>query len=59
MSDQNARLDRTPTRREFLGAALGAFAFPTIVPSTVFGRSAPSNLIQVGQVGCGRIGRTS
>lgn len=59
MSDQRTSLDHRPTRREFLGAALGAFAFPTIVPSTVFGRSAPSNLIQVGQIGCGRIGRAS
>ncbi len=34
-------------------------AFPSIVPSTVFGRSAPSNLIQVAQIGCGRIARSS
>ena len=30
-----------------------------IVPATVFGKSAPSNLIQVAQIGCGRIGRSS
>lgn len=30
---------------------------PTIVPSTVFGKSAPSNKIQIGQIGCGRIAR--
>ena len=30
---------------------------PTIVPSSVFGKNAPSNRIQVGQIGCGRIAR--
>jgi hypothetical protein len=33
------------------GAAIG---FPMIVPSRVFGKFSPSNLIQVGQIGCGR-----
>jgi predicted dehydrogenase len=45
-------------RREFLKAA-GAAGFPAIVPARVFGKSAPSNLIQVGQIGCGRIARSS
>ncbi len=31
--------------------------FPTIVPSSVFGKSAPSNKINVAQIGCGRIAR--
>jgi predicted dehydrogenase len=31
---------------------------PTIVPSTVFGRNAPSNKINIAQIGCGRIART-
>jgi myo-inositol 2-dehydrogenase / D-chiro-inositol 1-dehydrogenase len=39
-----------------LGAA-GIIGFPTIVPSTVFGKNAPSNKINIGQIGCGRIGR--
>jgi hypothetical protein len=52
------------SRRQFLkgAAALGAAAgigFPTIVPSTVFGATAPSNLIQIAQIGCGRIARDS
>jgi len=49
------------TRREVLLAAagLGALGFPTIVPARVFGRSSPSNLIQVAQIGCGRISRSS
>jgi predicted dehydrogenase len=46
------------TRREFLkGAAVAGF--PTIVSSRVFGQSAPGNLIQVAQIGCGRIARGS
>jgi len=48
-------------RRDFLrisalGAA-GAIVVPTIVPSTVFGKNAPSNKILIGQIGCGRIAR--
>ncbi|HWQ90511.1 MAG TPA: Gfo/Idh/MocA family oxidoreductase [Clostridia bacterium] len=49
------------TRRTFLklsaAGAAGAATFPTIVPSSVFGASAPSKLINIGQIGCGRIGR--
>jgi predicted dehydrogenase len=51
-------------RREFLKRSLGATAgvvaagsFPTIVPSTVFGKTAPSNRINVGAIGTGRISR--
>lgn len=51
------------SRREFMktavkGAAVTSIAmtgFPTIVPASVFGKNAPSNLINVGQIGCGRI----
>ena len=46
-------------RRDFLRigslATVGAITVPSIVPSSVFGRSAPSNRIQIGQIGCGRI----
>ena len=49
------------TRREFLkksSAALAAAAgFPTIVPATVFGQTAPSNRINIGAIGAGRISR--
>jgi myo-inositol 2-dehydrogenase/D-chiro-inositol 1-dehydrogenase len=38
-------------------ATTGAIIVPTIVPSTVFGKNAPSNKIQIGQIGCGRIAR--
>jgi myo-inositol 2-dehydrogenase / D-chiro-inositol 1-dehydrogenase len=48
-------------RRSFLrnsvAATAGAVLIPTVVPSTVFGKSAPSNKIQIGQIGCGRIAR--
>ncbi len=45
-------------RRKFIKATLtgaGAFVVPTIVPSSVFGKTAPSNKIQIGQIGFGRI----
>jgi len=48
-------------RRSFLkntaATAAGAIIAPTIVPSTVFGKNAPSNKINIGQIGCGRIAR--
>ena len=48
-------------RRNFIkkttaGIAAGMI-LPTIVPSTVFGKSAPSNKIHIGQIGLGRIAR--
>ena len=50
------------SRRQFLKAsaatAAAASVFPTIVPSSVFGQDAPSKKIQIGQIGCGRIGHT-
>nr|WP_293833067.1 Gfo/Idh/MocA family oxidoreductase [uncultured Arsenicibacter sp.] len=62
-------LNEQPTsinRRKFLdlstkGALVSAAAltgFPTIVPSSVFGKNAPSNRINVGAIGTGRISRT-
>jgi len=49
-------------RRRFLKntatAAAGAIVIPTIVPSTVFGKDAPGNKINIGQIGCGRIARS-
>ena len=48
------------TRRLFLKTSLagaaGASLVPTIIPSAVLGADAPSNKIQIGQIGCGRIG---
>jgi len=45
------------TRRQAIGAAVTAF--PMIVPARVLGQSAPSNLLQIAQIGCGRIARAS
>lgn len=46
-------------RRNFINkTALGttaAVAFPSIVPASVLGKDAPSNKINIGQIGCGRI----
>jgi myo-inositol 2-dehydrogenase / D-chiro-inositol 1-dehydrogenase len=50
-------------RRVFIknsaSTALGAILAPTIVPSSVFGRNAPSNKINIGKIGCGRQGRNN
>jgi myo-inositol 2-dehydrogenase/D-chiro-inositol 1-dehydrogenase len=54
------KTESVSSRRKFLTTSLaGGIAFPLIVPSRVFGQSAPSNLIQVAQIGCGRIARGS
>ncbi|MEO5977763.1 MAG: Gfo/Idh/MocA family oxidoreductase [Chryseolinea sp.] len=50
------------SRRRFLekSALAGAVAigFPQIVPSSVFGKNAPSNRINIGAIGTGRISRS-
>jgi predicted dehydrogenase len=49
-----------PTRRAFLkisAASSVAAAFPAIVPRSVFGATAPSNRINIGAIGVGRISR--
>ena len=48
------------SRRSFIhGAAAGtALAFPSIIPARVLGANAPSNTLNVAQIGCGRIGCT-
>ena len=47
------------SRRQFLktsiAATAGALVFPTIIPSRVLGKDAPSKRIRVAQIGCGRI----
>ncbi|MDQ3395550.1 MAG: twin-arginine translocation signal domain-containing protein, partial [Bacteroidota bacterium] len=49
------------SRRNFLKTSatgmVGAYAIPTIVPSSVFGANAPSNRINIGAIGVGRISR--
>jgi myo-inositol 2-dehydrogenase / D-chiro-inositol 1-dehydrogenase len=48
-------------RRIFLknaaASAAGAIIIPNIVPFPVFGKNAPGNKINIGQIGCGRIAR--
>ena len=48
-------------RRKFIEHAITGVAatigLPTIVPASVFGKNAPSNKINIGQIGCGRIAR--
>jgi predicted dehydrogenase len=51
---------KAATRRDFLklsASAVAAVGFPTIVPASVFGSTAPSNRINVGAIGVGRISR--
>lgn len=48
------------SRRSFLkqsAMATAALGFPTIVPAAVFGQNAPSNRINIGAIGVGRISR--
>jgi predicted dehydrogenase len=48
------------SRRKFIGNSIKTsltLALPSIVPSTVFGKGAPSNRINVAAIGGGRIGR--
>jgi predicted dehydrogenase len=53
------------SRRTFLkssltataGSALAISGFPTLVPASVFGNTAPSNRISIGAIGTGRISR--
>ena len=52
------------SRRNFLktstmaaaGVAAGGIILPTIVPASVFGKNAPSNRINIAQIGYGRMG---
>src|SRR6516162_10976145 len=49
-----------PSRRTFLKMSASAAAvagFPSIVPAAVFGKTSPSNRINVGAIGVGRISR--
>ncbi len=48
-------------RRRFIKttgvAGAGAIVVPSIVPSYVLGKNAPSNRVNIAQIGCGRMGR--
>ena len=55
-------LKKNISRRKFIGQSLacaaGSLIVPTVVPASVFGRSAPSNKINIAQIGFGRIAMT-
>ena len=60
-----SKINTPNSRRDFLKntvkAGVGSIVlsgFPTIVPASVFGKNAPSNKINIGQIGIGRIART-
>jgi myo-inositol 2-dehydrogenase / D-chiro-inositol 1-dehydrogenase len=60
------KVPKTISRRKFIDTSLKATMlssiafgrFPTIVPSGVFGKNAPSEKINIGQIGFGRIAMT-
>jgi hypothetical protein len=54
--NEHLQVSRRQFLRSSLAGAAGAVVLPTIVPASVFGQDAPSNKIQIGQIGCGRIG---
>ena len=56
--DQNSRRTFLKNTIKSTAGAVVMAGFPTIVPSSVFGKNAPSNKINIGQIGIGRIART-
>jgi predicted dehydrogenase len=61
----NTKDENNQDRRSFLKTAttgtagiIAASMFPSIVPASVFGKYAPSNKINIGQIGIGRIATT-
>jgi myo-inositol 2-dehydrogenase / D-chiro-inositol 1-dehydrogenase len=55
---QNQFIYMNMKRRVFIKdvvAASGAMVIPSIVPSSVFGKNAPAERINIGLIGCGRI----
>ena len=61
MSNKEEKSRNGLSRRDYLKTSLtgtlGLLTLPTIVPSSVFGKNAPSNRIQIGQIGFGRIAK--
>lgn len=49
-------MKKQTSRRTFIGQAAAAIAAPTIIPSSVLGKNAPSNRITMGFVGLGNRG---
>src|SRR5690242_15849498 len=55
MKNQASQISRRQFGKSSIAAATGIISFPMVLPSTLFGKNAPSNKIQIAQVGCGRI----
>ena len=62
MAGKKNKKTNSISRRSYIkttmAGSLGALAIPTIVPSSIFEKNAPSNRIQIGQIGFGRIARS-
>ena len=43
--------------KKSLAGTAAAITFPTILPSSIFGKNSPNNKIRIAQIGCGRIAR--
>ncbi|MEZ0483787.1 Gfo/Idh/MocA family protein [Fibrella aquatica] len=56
-SDASRRSFLKTTAKGILTSSAIISGFPTIVPASVFGRNAPSNRINIGAIGTGRISR--
>jgi len=57
-SDASRRGFLKTTAKGILTSSAIISGFPTIVPASVFGKNAPSNRINIGAIGTGRISRT-
>jgi myo-inositol 2-dehydrogenase/D-chiro-inositol 1-dehydrogenase len=61
-NSKNDQITNQMKRRKFIGdsvtVAAGAIILPTIVPSCVMGKNPPSDMINIGQIGFGRIAMT-
>ena len=59
--DADSTENHEMTRREYLKTSAfgvsGLFVAPAIIPNSVLGKSSPNDMINVGQIGCGRIAR--
>jgi myo-inositol 2-dehydrogenase/D-chiro-inositol 1-dehydrogenase len=56
-SSYNRRKFIKTTIKGTIGTSIALAGFPTIVPASVFGKHAPSNQINIGAIGNGRISR--
>ena len=50
-------MERRRFLKQTMAGTAGAILLPTIIPSSVLGKNAPSNNINIAQIGCGRIAR--